>query len=124
MGRMSVWRALAALFVCVALVLTGTLVVDAQASDTTGIIAIKVVDAEKQAVMENARVFLLGPSVASALTNRSGIVKYTDVPSGLYRVRISKAGFRTNTSAQFEVLGNKEVDVDVSMAQSSTTSGA
>ena len=124
MKRMTAWRALAALFLCVSLTLGGTVVVDAQASDTTGIIQIKVVDAEKQAVMENARVFLLGPSVASALTNRSGIVKYTDVPSGLYRVRISKAGFRTDTSAQFEVLGNKEVDVDVSMAAASNVANA
>jgi hypothetical protein len=123
MEMMSAWRALGALLLCIALIVTGT-VAGAQSSDQTGIIQIKVVDAEKQAVLENARVFLLGPSVASALTNRSGIVKYTDVPSGLYRVRISKPGFRTNTSAQFEVLGNKEVDVDVSMAASTTVSNA
>ena len=123
MGRMSAWRALGALLLCIALVVSGT-VVDAQSSDQTGIIQIKVVDAEKQTVLENARVFLLGPSVASALTNRTGIVKYTDVPSGLYRVRIAKAGYRPDTSAQFEVLGNKEVDIDVSMAASATLSNA
>jgi hypothetical protein len=122
MKRMTAWRALAALFLCISLALGGTVVVDAQASETTGIIQIKVVDAAKQALMEDARVFLLGPSVASALTNRSGIVKYTDVPSGLYRVRISKAGFRTDTSAQFEVLGNKEVDIDVTLAASNVAS--
>jgi len=124
METMRWWRAFGTLLLCASLVLTGPVPTSAQSSDTTGIIQIKVVDAERQAVVENARVFLLGPSVASALTNRTGIVKYTDVPSGLYRVRISKAGYRTDTSAQFEVLGNKEVDVNVSMAASANAGNA
>ena len=48
--------------------------------------------ARNQALVD-ARVFLIGPTVASALTTKSGIVKYTDVPSGIYRVRVSKSGF-------------------------------
>lgn len=121
---MSPWRGLlVSLFVLALVAFSGALAVRAQSSESTGIISIAVVDAASHAKLENARVFLLGPSVASALTNRSGIVKYTDVPSGLYRVRISKPGYRTDTSAQFELLGNKEVDVAVSMAASTTVPG-
>ncbi len=65
----------------------------AQSSENTGIIQITVKGADSSQPLSNARVFLLGPSVASALTTRSGIVKYTDVASGIYRVRINKPGY-------------------------------
>src|ERR1035437_10492812 len=80
-----------------------------------GIIEITVKDAGVQQALVNARVFLIGPTVASALTTKSGIVKYTDVPSGIYRVRVSKSGFTGVTSAAFEVLGNKQVAVVVDL---------
>ncbi|HEV2739335.1 MAG TPA: TonB-dependent receptor, partial [Candidatus Elarobacter sp.] len=88
---------------------------NAQSSSDTGIIQITVKDAAAQQALADARVFLIGPTVASALTTKSGIVKYTDVPSGIYRVRISKSGFTGVTSAAFEVLGNKQVAVDVDL---------
>ncbi|MBV8300190.1 MAG: TonB-dependent receptor [Candidatus Eremiobacteraeota bacterium] len=102
----------------------------AQSSSDTGIIQITVKDAAAQQALADARVFLIGPTVASALTTKSGIVKYTDVPSGIYRVRVSKSGFTGVTSAAFEVLGNKQVAVDVDLGvqkpaqtvQSSSTS--
>ena len=95
----------------------------AQSSENTGIIQITVKgDAGK--ALADARVFLLGPSVASALTTRSGIVKYTDVASGIYRVRVNKPGYRTSISSAFELLGNKEVDVDVALGLSSPVAGA
>jgi hypothetical protein len=87
----------------------------AQSSSDTGIIQITVKDATKQEALADARVFLVGPTVASALTTKSGIVKYTDVPSGIYRVRVRKGGFTGVTSAAFEVLGNKQVSVDVDL---------
>lgn len=87
----------------------------AQSSSDTGIIQITVRDAAASAALADARVFLIGPTVASALTNHSGIVKYTDVPSGIYRVRVSKSSFAGVTSRAFEVLGNKQVDVDVDL---------
>ncbi|MBV8581356.1 MAG: carboxypeptidase regulatory-like domain-containing protein, partial [Candidatus Eremiobacteraeota bacterium] len=87
----------------------------AQSSSDTGIIEITVKDAAQQAALSDARVFLIGPTVASALTTKSGIVKYTDVPSGIYRVRVSKSGYTGVTSASFEVLGNKQVAVDVDL---------
>ncbi len=88
----------------------------AQSSDTTGIIQITVHGSDGTTALADARVFLIGPTVASALTNKSGIVKYTDVPSGLYRVRVGKGGYSGVTSSQFEVLGQKEVDVNVELA--------
>ena len=87
----------------------------AQSSSDTGIIQITVKDAGAQQALADARVFLIGPTVASALTTKSGIVKYTDVPSGIYRVRVSKSGFTGVTSSAFEVLGNKQVAVDVDL---------
>src|SRR6202035_1826779 len=91
----------------------GTIVpASAQSSSDTGIIQITVKDAAAQQALADARVFLIGPTVASALTTKSGIVKYTDVPSGISRVRVNKSGFTGVTSAPFEVLGNKQVAVD------------
>ena len=87
----------------------------AQSSENTGIIQITVKSADGSVALSNARVFLLGPNVASALTTRSGIVKYTDVASGIYRIRVNKPGYQTTTSAAFELLGNKEVDVNVAL---------
>jgi TonB-dependent Receptor Plug Domain len=102
----------------------GTLVpAGAQSSSDTGIVQITVKDAAAQANLADARVFLVGPTVASALTAKSGIVKYTDVPSGLYRVRVSKSGFAGVVSGQFEVLGNKQVDVDVDLGVRQQPSG-
>jgi hypothetical protein len=107
------------LFACLAVALTmcGVRVLPAlgQSSENTGIIEITVKSADGAAALSNARVFLLGPSVASALTTRSGIVKYTDVASGIYRVRVNKPGYRTSISSAFELLGNKEVDVNVAL---------
>jgi hypothetical protein len=94
-----------------------------QSSENTGIIQITVKSADAAAPLADARVFLLGPSVASALTTRSGIVKYTDVASGIYRVRVNKPGYRTSISSAFELLGNKEVDVDVALGPSAPLAG-
>jgi len=123
------WSAFA-LVLALLLGMIGTIVpASAQSSSDTGIIQITVKDAGAQQVLADARVFLIGPTVASALTTKSGVVKYTDVPSGIYRVRVSKSGFTGVTSSAFEVLGNKQVAVDVDLgvqkqaaAQSATTS--
>ncbi len=123
------WSAFA-LVLALLLGMIGTIVpASAQSSSDTGIIQITVKDAAAQQALADVRVFLIGPTVASALTTKSGIVKYTDVPSGIYRVRVSKSGFTGVTSSAFEVLGNKQVAVDVDLgvqkqtaAQSPTTS--
>ena len=96
----------------------------AQSSEGTGIISITVLDATTKAPLRDARIVLIGATQASALTNASGVVKYTDVPSGLYRVRVGKAAFGGSTSAQFEILGNKEVDIEVNLAASAAQRSA
>lgn len=87
----------------------------AQYSADTGIISISVQGDTDKKPLSDARVFLLGPATVSALTNRSGIVKFTDVPSGVYRIRVNKPGFTGSFSREFELLGNKEVDVNVAL---------
>ncbi len=88
---------------------------NAQSSNDTGIISVSVTDANSKKPLANARVTLFGATQSAALTNRGGLVKYTDVPSGLYRVRVVKGGFIGTTSAQLEVLGNKQIDIDVGL---------
>lgn len=112
MRSASRWSALS---LVLALVLGTTVPTWAQSSTDTGVIQIIVKDAGASAPLADARVFLIGPTVASALTNKSGIVKYTDVPSGIYRVRVSKPSYTGVTSRTFEVLENKQVDVDVDL---------
>ena len=109
------WWAATLVFSLLSGLLGTSLPAAAQSSSDTGIIQITVKDAAAQQALADARVFLIGPTVASALTTKSGIVKYTDVPSGIYRVRVSKSGFTGVTSSAFEVLGNKQVSVDVDL---------
>ncbi|HTW84876.1 MAG TPA: TonB-dependent receptor [Candidatus Sulfotelmatobacter sp.] len=86
----------------------------AQSDSEDGIVRIVVEDDGKKP-LGNARVFLLGPNQASALTNQTGIVKYTDVPVGIYRIRVTRPGYLPVISRSFEVLGNKQVDVTVDL---------
>jgi hypothetical protein len=120
----TLWKRAVVLCIAVALACGNVVPAGAQSSDDTGIIRIAVTSGSSHQPLANARVFLLGPSVASALTNKSGIVKYTDVASGLYRVRVSRSGYRQSTSAQFELLGEKEVDVDVALGPTVQEPGA
>lgn len=111
------WSAIA---LACALILLAVGPATAQSDSEDGIVQITVQDDASQ-VLSNARVFLLGPTTASALTNKTGIVKYTDVPVGIYRVRVSKGGYVGVTSRSFEVLGNKQVDVSVNLGQFSAS---
>jgi hypothetical protein len=116
-------RVLAACLALVVVCASASAPAFAQSSESTGIIQITVKSAGNASLLADARVFLLGPSVASALTTRSGIVKYTDVASGIYRVRVNKPGYRSSTSSAFELLGNKEVDVNVSLGSTAPDTG-
>ncbi len=122
------WSALVLAFSLLAGMIGTTVPAAAQSSSDTGVIQITVKDVAADRALVDARVFLIGPTVASALTTKTGIVKYTDVPSGIYRVRVSKSGFTGVMSSAFEVLGNKQVSVDVDLgtqkpatAQTTTT---
>src|SRR5579872_2728313 len=83
----------------------------ALAQSGTGAITIQVVDTSTAQPLADVRVFLTGAVVASALTQKSGTVKYTDVPVGIYRVRVGKRGYQSTASSEFEVLDGKDVTV-------------
>ena len=85
-------------------------------SNEVGTILITVRDAAGHLALADARVLLVGPTIASALTTRSGIVKYTDVPSGIYRVRVVKRDFTPATSEEFQISSNREIDVEIDLA--------
>ena len=99
-----------------ALILAGGFVVPAGAqSNEVGTIAITVKDTGGHLPLSDARVILVGPTVASALTTKSGIVKYTDVPAGIYRIRVVKRDFTSATSEEFQVSNNREIDVAIEL---------
>ncbi len=89
----------------------------APAQSDTGQVTIAVKDLAA-APLADARVTLVGPTVISTLTTKSGTVVYTDVPVGIYRVRIGRTGFRGTTTREFEVLGDRSVHVDVTLEPS------
>lgn len=87
----------------------------AQQSDS-GQIRIVVTDAGSKAAIGLARVLLSGPVIASELTGANGQVLFTDVPDGIYRARVVKNGYAPVTSAEFEVVQGRAVEVSVSLA--------
>ena len=108
-------RRLAAICLTFAIALLPTISV---AQSDTGEITITVVDTGTGKGLDDARVFLAGPVMASALTQRTGIVKYTDVPTGIYSVRVFRRGYDGARSHEFEVLGGKDVTVRFALSVS------
>ncbi|MGH7728702.1 MAG: hypothetical protein ACREM2_07930, partial [Vulcanimicrobiaceae bacterium] len=106
-------RALALLFVWVCCGLGSAA---ALAQSETGEIVITVTDVTTKKPVASARTILLGPQTASALTTASGVVQYLDVPSGIYRVRVLRSGYAPGISAEFDVLSDRFVAVDVLLA--------
>jgi hypothetical protein len=88
----------------------------AHADTDTGEITITVVDVRSSAPVSDARAFLIGPTTASSLTTSAGVIHYTDVPSGIYRVRVFRPGFQAGISKDFEVLDGRAVAVRVELA--------
>ena len=90
----------------------------AGAQSDTGEIDIVVTDAGTKAPVTLARVLLDGPVVASEFTGADGKVRFTDVPAGIYRARVSSRGFQNVTSSTFEITNGKSVTVAVALALS------
>ena len=115
LGMLVLRRSLASAFLCLLVVASfGT----ASAQSDTGEIVITVVDAATNAMLADARAILVGPQTASALTTKAGVIQYTDVPIGIYRVRVLKRGYNGSASAEFEVLPDRSVAVRVALALS------
>ena len=87
-----------------------------RAATDTGEIAITVVDSTTALPIADARTILLGPQTASSLTTRAGIIRYTDVPIGIYRVRVLHAGYAPGASSEFDVLPNRAMTIRVELA--------
>ena len=93
----------------------------ALAQSDAGEIVIVVVDAATDKPIANARTILLGPQTANSLTTAAGKIDYTDVPTGIYRVRVVRSGYDSGISKEFDVLNGRAVNVRVAL--SSRTGG-
>ncbi len=83
------------------------------AQSSTGEIDLSVVDAATDAPLGNVRTFLLGAQTANALTTASGKITFTDVPVGIYRVRLQVRGYNGASTREFDVLPDRAVHVSV-----------
>jgi hypothetical protein len=106
---------------CAAVLFGGCLPQTALAqSDQAGTITIVVTDAATKAPITLARVLLDGPVITTEFTDNSGIVSFIDVPDGIYQARIIRRGYDSVSSAQFEVLEGKAVQINVALAISTS----
>ncbi len=108
------WRVAAVVCLCVALCGRG-----AFAQSDTGEIRITVVDAGTGRPLSDARTILVGPQTAASLTTAAGEIHYTDVPVGIYRVRVVKRGYSSGVSREFDVLPDRVETVRVALALTS-----
>jgi hypothetical protein len=92
--------------------------VPAAAQSDTGEIIINVIDATTKKPLADARAILVGPQTASSLTTAAGVIQYTDVPIGIYRIRVLKRGYEAGVSKEFDVLPDRAVTVSVGLALS------
>lgn len=111
--RLTIVRRLAVVLVCVIIVLGPLL---ALAQSATGEIDLNVLDSGGLAV-GNVRTFLLGAQNANALTTASGSIKFTDVPIGIYRIRVQLRGYDGATTREFDVLPDRAVHVRISLTK-------
>ena len=108
-GRISIAAfAISALLFC-----TGGL---ALAQSETGEIDLNVIDSAGEAV-GNVRTFLLGAQTANALTTAAGAIKFTDVPVGIYRIRVQARGYDGASTREFDVLPDRAVHVRISLTK-------
>ncbi|HEY0799111.1 MAG TPA: TonB-dependent receptor, partial [Candidatus Baltobacteraceae bacterium] len=87
----------------------------ARAQSATGEIDILVVDAKTQVPIGNARTILLGAQTANTLTTASGLIRFTDVPIGIYRVRVQHPGYDAGITPEFDVLPDRAVEVHLEL---------
>ena len=107
-----------ALCLVLTLVLAASAFSVSSAQSDTGLIVVTVTDAKTGKPVTDARAMLVGPQVASSLTGSTGIIRYTDAPSGIYRIRVLKRGYDAAVSAEFEVLSGRSVTLDVKLSES------
>ena len=116
LSRGPIFAFVAYIFVCLSSVSSAV-----TAQSDAGEIAITVIDAATEKPISNARTILIGPQTASSLTTAAGKIDYTDVPTGIYRVRVVRSGYDSGVSKEFDVLNGRAVNVRVAL--SSRTGG-
>lgn len=94
-----------------------------QAQSDTGLIVVTITDAKTGKPLANARAILFGTQVVSTLTTANGVIRYTDAPTGLYRLRVMKQGYAAAASPQFEVLDGRMVSLDVKLTETAAPGG-
>src|ERR1700729_1257866 len=93
------------------------------AQSDAGEIDLTVVDAATDAPLGNVRTFLLGAQTANALTTASGAIKFTEVPVGIYRIRVQLRGYDGANTREFDVLPDRAVHVSVRLTKRIATTG-
>jgi hypothetical protein len=94
------------------------------AQSATGEIDLLVLDVATQKPLGNARSILQGAQTANSLTTASGLIKYTDVPIGIYRIRVLHSGYNYGATREFDVLPDRAVEVRVELEpRTAATSG-
>ncbi|HEV2037003.1 MAG TPA: carboxypeptidase-like regulatory domain-containing protein, partial [Candidatus Eremiobacteraceae bacterium] len=86
------------------------------AQNESGQITIVVVDAASGKPIALSRVLLDGPIMTSELTRSDGKVVFRDTPAGVYTARAGKSGYQPVTTAAFEVMDGKAVEINVQLA--------
>ncbi len=86
------------------------------AQNESGQITIVVVDAASGKPIALSRVLLDGPIMTSELTRSDGKVIFRDTPAGVYTARAGKSGYQPVTTAAFEVMDGKAVEINVQLA--------
>jgi hypothetical protein len=89
----------------------------ASAQSSAGEIDLTVVDAADDKPLGNVRTFLLGAQTANALTTASGAITFTDVPVGIYRIRVQLRGYDGAGTREFDVLPDRAVHVRVRLTR-------
>jgi hypothetical protein len=111
-------RVMCRVIVCVAVaMLMGGIprAVGAQAAPAQ--IEVRVVDANGKPLAD-ARIFVSGAAMTSALTPRDGTIRFDDVEPGVYALRAERSGYDTVEIGEVEALAGRRKFVDVTLLRS------
>ena len=89
-----------------------------RAQDTGGVIVVTVRDATTGKTLPDARVVLFGAVITASRTDARGDVRYSDVPPGVYRIRVIHPGYAPSPSETVSVTAGRTYAVAVTLAGS------
>jgi len=93
----------------------------ADAAGTTGVVT-GVVHASSGAPLGGAQVELIGPTRLSTTTDAQGTFTFSEVPTGLYTLQVSKAGFTAYRNDNLAAFIGETISLNVVLAASSFSS--